>query len=506
MSQGNTTIIKNSLFLYIRMFIMMCTSLYTYRLVLQILGVEDFGIYNLVSGVIVLFTFISGAMLTGTQRFLNFHIGQNNLREANNVFCMSLNIYILLALIMAILAETIGLWFLQTQLNIPSERIHATNYVYQFAIITFIVSFTRIPYNAAIISYERMNFYAYISIIEVILKLGSVFLLYVIPYDKLIIYSLSYTIITILINVAYYIYCKANIDITKYRLTWDWGTFRQLSSFSFWSLFGNAANSLAQQGMTFLINIFYGVAVNAAAGIANQVVGTVYQFVSNFQVAFNPQIIKSYAANEINKLNKLICQTSKFSYYLMLIIILPLSLLMDKVLSIWLVDVPEYTSIFCKLILIFFAIDAINAPLWMSVQATGKIRNYQILMSTLIILNIPAAYIALKVGFPVYSVWVVRIIINIITFVVRCLYMRKLMDFRLHDFIYLTMLPITLVTITAIPIPIIAAHYIDGYILNIVLTILTSLLCVMLSIYWLGMKQNERTYICNAVRNKILRR
>ena len=351
-----------------------------------------------------------------------------------------------------------------------------------------------------------MNFYAYISIIEVMLKLASVLLLYIISYDKLIIYALTYTIVTVMVNAAYYIYCKSNIRITSYRLSWDWATFKQLSSFSLWSLFGSTSNAFTQQGITFIINIFYGVIANAAAGIANQVAGTVYQFVTNFQVAFNPQIIKTYATNEIDRLNKLICQTSKFSYYLIFIIILPLILLMDKVLEIWLVEVPEYTAIFCKLILVFFAIDAVNAPLWMSVQATGKIRNYQIVMSALIFLNIPVSYFALKLGLPVYSVWVVRIALNIIIFAVRSLFIRKLMDFKLRAFLRRAVMPIMIVTLISTPIPVVTELYVNQYLPNIILTRATSIICVSASIYLFGLTTGERTYAVNVIKHKIVRR
>lgn len=501
-SLDNTKIAKNTLFLYLRMGIMMITSLFTSRIVLDVLGVEDFGIYNLIGGIVVLFSFLNASLLTGIQRFLNYHLGRNESLMAQRVFSMSLNIYFILGIVILILAETIGLWFLETQLSIPDERMQAAHYVFQFVVLTFLIGMIRIPYNASIIAYERMNFYAYISMAEVILKLGVVYLLYITTFDKLIFYAFLYTLIPILITIIYYVYSKRNIEIARYTKFWDKGIFKSLFNFSGWSLFGSFANLSVQQGINFLINIFYGVSVNAAAGIANQVVGTVYQFVSNFQTAFNPQIVKTYAAEQYEQFQSLICRASKFSYFLILFIVLPLLLVMDSALSIWLVDVPEYTSIFCRLILLFFVIDAINAPLWMSVQATGNIRNYQVLMSVLILLNLPFSYSLLKLGYPVYCVWIVRIIFNIVTFIARCWYMRAKMSFPLRRFINGVMYPIIIVTLVAVPMPILTYYTISGTYINLSITVLVSFISVAIATYSLGLTQNEREFAKSALRNK----
>lgn len=501
----NKKIAQNTLFLYLRMGIMMLTSLFTARIVLNILGATDFGIYNVIGGIVVLFSFLNGALSTATQRYLNYYLGRNELEHTRNIFCMSVNIYLILSLVLFVLAETIGLYFLETQLNIPSDRIQAAHYVYQFVILTFLVDLIRIPYNASIIAYEKMGFYAYVSLSEVILKLIVVYLLYIIPYDKLVVYSFLYTVIPILITIIYIRYCNKKFAITRYSWFWNKQVFKDLCGFSGWSLFGSFANLSAQQGLNFLINIFYGVTVNAAVGIANQVVGTVYQFVSNFQTAFNPQIVKTYASGQFNNFNILICQTSKFSYYLILLFVLPLFLVMDEVLAIWLVDVPEYTAIFCRLILLFFVIDAINAPLWISVQATGKIRGYQMLMAFLILLNLPLAYWALKEGFPVYCVWIVRIGINLITFIARCGYMKLRMNFPLLKFMKETLFPIVLVTLLAMPLPVFCSIIIDGFYLNLIGTIVISFISVIIAIYTWGLKEKEKLFIIDMIRDKMCR-
>ena len=316
MDANNKRIAKNTFILYIRMFVMMAVSLYTSRVVLEVLGETDYGIYNIIGGVVVLFSFFNGALLQATQRFLNFELGKKNIEGLERIFCMSMNAYLILSFIFLILAETIGLWFVNTQLNIPADRMTAANWVYQFSIATFIIRLIRVPYNATIIAYERMSFFAYMSLFEVILKLLMVYLLYAIKWDKLSFFAFFYTLLPILIYFIYKLYCNKHFYITWYKRIWDGQIFRQLFSFSGWSLFGSVANLLANQGLNILVNIFHGVSVNAALGIANQISAKVTQFLTNFQMAFNPQIVKKYAAGEMNSLYKLIYSASKISYFI----------------------------------------------------------------------------------------------------------------------------------------------------------------------------------------------
>lgn len=500
---NNKRIAKNTLFLYMRMFIMMLTALFTSRIVLDVLGAADYGLNNVIGGVVVLFSFLNSALLSATQRFLNFYLGRKDYKQTNVVFCMSLNTYMLLSVLVLILGETIGLWFVNTQLNIPSERIHAAHWVYQFTLLQFVINLLRVPYNASIIAYERMNFFAYISLVEVISKLLVVYLLYVTPFDKLVVYSFLYTIVPLVITLAYKLYCNRKFDTTKYRAFWDKAAFKEMFKFSGWSLFGSLANLTAQQGLNILINIFYGVTINAAAGIANQVSTNVYGFISNFQTAFQPQIVKTYAAKEVERLHKLIFQTSKFSYFMVIVLILPILFTIDGILDIWLKQVPEYTAVFCRLILIFLSIEAITAPLWMSVQATGKIRNYQILMASLIFLNFPIAYILLKIGLSVYSVWIVRIIINIVTMTARCIYMKKKLEFPLLPYFRNVIVPIMSVTLVALPIPFVLHCLINGFWTNLILVGFTTLIITILDVYFVGMNIHEKEMVRNMIFKKI---
>lgn len=505
-TDSNKRIAKNTLFLYMRMFVMMLTALFTSRIVLDVLGTADYGLNNVIGGVVVLFSFLNSALLSATQRFLNFHLGRNDYRQTNVVFCMSLNTYILLSVLVIILGETVGLWFVNTQLNIPHERMYAAQWVYQFTLVQFVISLLRVPYNASIIAYERMNFFAYVSLVEVIAKLAVVYLLYITTFDKLIFYSFLYTIVPLIITFVYKLYCNRHFDTTKYKAIWDRQAFEEMFCFSGWSLFGSLANLSAQQGLNILINIFYGVTVNAAAGIANQVSTHVYGFISNFQTAFQPQIVKTYAAKEVERFHTLIFQTSKFSYFMVIVLVMPILFTIDGILEIWLKQVPEYTATFCRLILVFLSIEAITAPLWMSVQATGKIRNYQILMAGLIFMNFPIAYIVLKVGLPVYTVWIVRIIVNIATMIARCIYMKKKLYFPLFPYIRFVIAPILFVTVVALPVPFILHYIISGFWMNLIAVGLATMLITIIDVYFIGMNIHEKEMVRNMILKNCLKK
>ena len=338
---NNKRIAKNTLYLYFRMLLIMGVTLYTSRIVLNALGVEDFGIYNIVGGVVILFSFINNALSSATQRFLNFEIGRGDVLGTKRVFSMSLTIHLFVALFVVLLAETVGLWFLNTQMNIPTERMAAANLVYQFSILTVCISFVQIPYYASVVAYEKMSFFAYIAIIEVILKLLIVVLLIYVGFDKLRLYSILTFLVAVLVFVCYKYYCNTRLDLSRYKYFWDKILFSKLLNFSGWMLFGAAAGVSATQGVNILLNIFYGVTVNAAMGISTQVNSAVNKFVSNFQTAFMPQITKLYAIGDFEHLRKLIGQSSRFSFLLLFALACPLMLNIDFVLKLWLKTVPE---------------------------------------------------------------------------------------------------------------------------------------------------------------------
>lgn len=504
-SENNKRIAKNTMYLYMRMFVILVVSLFTSRVILQVLGASDYGIYNIIGGVVVLFSFINGALTAATQRYLNFYIGRNDQQKTHDVFCMSMNIYIVLSGIFLVLAETVGLWFVNTQLNIPEGRMYAANWIYQFTVFSFMLNLTRIPYNASLIAYEKMDFYAYLSLLDVILKLGIVYLLYISPIDKLIAYGFLFMLTDLVDNIIYRIYCKKKFTTASYHWIWDKSLFKELLSFSSWSLFGNAANVFVQQGLNILVNIFYGVTLNAALGVANQVASKVVQFFSNFQTAFNPQIVKYYAEGKKEEFFKLIYRSSRLSYYLMFIVSFPLMLKIDDVLNLWLVDVPKFTGIFCQLILVFYLIEAVTGPLWMSVQATGKIKTYQLLVSIVNFINLPIIYICLKVGFPVWTVWAVRIVIDIAIYIVRCIYLKINLGMPLYQYYKEVLQPVLLVTVISLPLPILFEENIRGYWINLFGSLSLSVICAFFAIVYLGLKKNEREKIKSLVEAKLKR-
>lgn len=481
------------------MIVMMVVSLFTSRVVLDVLGADDYGINNIIAGVIVLFSFLNQALLSATQRFLNFYLGKDDLQNTRKVFCMSMNVYIILSVVVLIAGETIGLWFVNSQLNIPPDRMYAANWVYQLTLAQFVISLFRVPYNASIIAYEKMDFFAFISLYEVIAKLLVVYLLYVLDFDKLILYAIFYTVIIWSVNIIYRIFCNRKFTTTKYRLYWDKEMFSRLFYFSGWSLFGSLANVATIQGVNILINIFYGVTVNAAAGIANQVNNAINGLVTNFQTAFQPQIVKTYANNETEQMYSLVFRSSKFSYFLILLLVLPLMFTMEGILDIWLVEVPESTTEFCRLIMITLCIEAVAAPMWMLVQAYGKIKEYQILMSFLILLNLPLSYMVLFMGYPAYAVWYVRIVVSLLIVIVRALYVRKRLNFPLSDYCTKVIGPISAVTLFAIPLPFCASRFFTTPFANICSVFVLAIGALSILVYLIGLNKAERSFVNNMI-------
>ena len=498
-SQNNKRIAKNTLMLYVRMLLIMAVSLYTSRVILQALGVEDFGLYNVVGGVVVLFTFINNAMVASTQRFLNFEIGRNNLDEARKVFSASLNIHIIIAGAFLLLAETVGLWFLNRYIQIPEGREIAANWVYQFSIIVSILNIIRSPYNAAIIAHEHMSFYAYVSIIEVILKLAIVYMVYLFA-DRLIAYAFLMMMVTLIVLGVYYIFCKRKYEICRYQFEYDRKRYMALASFSGWSLFGSLANMGASQGINIILNMFFGVSVNAAMGIANQVNAAVYQFVSSFQTAFNPQIIKSYAAGDKIYFISLIMNTSRYSFLLLFLLALPIYICCPEILSIWLGTVPEYAVEFCRLMLLFLLIDAVQGPLWVSAQATGKIRNYQILMSVLILLNLPITYVLLIFFKNPEIAIIVRVAVNFITAVARVIYLNHLYDFPIGRYMKDVILKCLVVMVISYPIPYLVHNMFGTTLIDTFANVFIAMISATVFIALIGLRSKERVLIISKVK------
>lgn len=503
--ENNKRIAKNTLMLYFRMGMIMLVQLYTSRVVLNTLGVEDYGIYNVVAGVIVLFSFINGAMTTATQRFLNFELGRRDENQLARVFSMSVTVHLCLAAIIVLLGETIGLWFLNSQLNIPSHRLEAANWVYQFTIFSTCISVIQVPYNSTIIAHEKMKFYAYSGIIEVALKLLIVGLLVFIQYDKLIVYGILIFSVTLIIGLVIRYFCVKNFKSAAYKPSWEPVLFKNLVSFSGWSLFGSVATMSAGQGVNMLLNIFHGVTLNAAMGIATQVNAALHRFVSNFQIAYRPQIVKSFAANDLVYMKNLMFKSSRIAYLLLFALAAPIILNMEFILTIWLKLVPEYASVFCKLILVYSLLEALSAPLWMAIQATGKIKHYQLVISFAFSLNIFFSYILLKSGYSPTTILYVKIGVDILCLGIRLQFNRKLIQLSIKDFFKKVFFPMAFITIISLIPPMMITSFFNNWSHLFLTTILFGLAFVPSSFY-IGFSRYERKKLIELISNRIRRR
>jgi O-antigen/teichoic acid export membrane protein len=500
MPTNTARIAKNTLMLYFRQILIMLVSLYTVRVVLETLGAEDYGIYNVVGGVVVLFSFLNGAMTSATQRFLNYALGQNNTEEARNVYSLSFILYAFISLLIIILAETIGLWFLQTRLNIPAERKDAAFVVYQCSVAAVVIGLLRVPYHATIIAHERMSFFVVISVIESLLKLGTVFLLAAIRFDALIVYAFLVFIVGIITFFVYKFYCNRTFETARFRYCRDKRLLRRLADFSGWSILGGIAHIGSSQGTNILINIFTDVTANAAMAVATQVNSAVYSFVVNFQTAFNPQIIKSYATGDHVYFRRLLIMTSKISFYLLFIFFLPVYVNAEFILKLWLKDVPEYTVVFIRLILILSLIDAVSGPLWMSVQATGDIKKYQIIASCFTFANLPVSLLFLMYGFSPEWILIIRICLEIIKLIWLVFYLQKKINFPVWALFTDVFVPMAVISIISGGVTIYMYFLFSG-IPRLLITCSVSVICSSLLIYFSGLHSDERYFINKSIRN-----
>jgi O-antigen/teichoic acid export membrane protein len=500
---NNKRIAKNTLILYIRMFFTMGVSLYTSRVVLNTLGIEDYGVYSIVGGIVTLFSFFNSAMTSATQRFLSFDIGKNDLVQLKKTFNATLNIHIAVAVLVLILAETVGLWFVNYKLNLPVDRMVAVHWVYQFSVFTFLLGIIQVPYDALIVAREKMDIYAFMSIVEVILKLVIVYVLVVFPYDKLILYAGLLFLVSFIVRTAHKQYCKWHYKESKYEFYYDKSLYKVLLSYSGWNLFGNIAGVARGQGSNVLLNIFFGTVLNAAYGISMQVQTTVQVFVANFQMAVNPQIIKLYAAGNKEQSLKLIFQSAKFSYFLMFVIACPILFNIDFILELWLKNPPKSTSIFVSLSIVSLLIDCISGPLMIGAQLTGDIKWYQVAMGSFVFLCLPISYILLMYYSNPSIIFVVIIIVSTISLFWRLLFLKKMIDLDINSFLLKVLLKIILVTaITVMAFYFINISsqnsFIDFFAKSIGFTVIN-----LISIYLIGLDSSERTSIISFLKSKI---
>jgi len=482
------------------MLVMMAVSLFTFRELLRLLGVDDYGTYNVVGGVIILFSFLSNAMTQSNQRFLSYHIGKGDKGELKHIFSMIINVQILLAGIILVLAETLGLWFINTQLNFSQENMFAVNWVYQFSILTFIIQILQIPYTSAIISHERMDFFSYVSIGEAFIRLGVVLALSFFSSGRLIIYAILLSVSALIMFVVNYVYCTRTFTICKYQRHWDNSQFKILTSFSGWNMLGGLGVVCNGQGINILFNIFCGVVANAAMGISHQVSSAVGAFVGNMQMAFNPQIVKSYAANDIPYFNSLIFRASRISFFLILIIGLPVIICTKQLLELWLDEIPDYAISFAQLSILYSMVDALSGALWVGTQATGNIKWYTIILTLFLFLNLPIGYFLLKCGMSPNTVLTARLIICFSIHLFRIIYLHRIAAFPAWMFLKdVTFKAIMSLGISVI-FPFILCPLLVGKYAYIPILILTFIETFVIGFYIL-LQKNERVFIINKCRS-----
>ncbi len=499
-SDTNKRIAKNTLALYARMLFTMAVSLYTSRVVLATLGVDDFGLYNVVGGFVAMFSFFNAAMSSATQRYMNFELGRGDAERLGRVFCTSVNIHALISLLVLALSETVGLWFVYTQLSIPADRFTAALWVYHSSVLATVVMVMSIPYNAAIIAHERMGAFAYISVLEVVLKLLIVYLLVAADVDKLKLYAVLMLLVQLLVRVIYGRYSGRHFAETRYRRMWDGPLFREMTAFAGWNLFGNIAAVAFTQGLNVLLNMFFGPAVNAARGIAVQVQNAIKGFCVNFQTALNPQITKSYAAGDTAYMHSLVFTSSKFSYFLLLMLSLPVMLETPVILGWWLGTVPAHTVAFVRYILVISMVDSLANPLIQAASATGRIRRYQAVVGTMLVCILPAAYVALKLGAPPEGVFVVQLAVFCVAQLARIWMLRPLVSLSLRAYLRKTAWPICCVSAVSLVVPLAVYVSLQPSAVRFVVVCASSALSVAASVYFIGLTQGERTFLIDRVK------
>lgn len=508
-TENNKRIAKNTLLLYFRMLFLMAVSLYTSRVVLNALGVEDFGIYNVVGGVVAMFSVLSGSLSAAISRFITYELGKGNQENLNKIFSSAVTIQLILSGIIILLAETIGMWFLNAKMNIPEVRMEAANWVFQFSILTFAINLISIPYNASIIAHEKMSAFAYISILEAVGKLTIAYLITIAPIDKLIFYAILMCVVALVVRFTYGNYCKRHFSECTYHFVWDKQLLKQMFGFAGWNFIGASSAVLRDQGGNVVINLFCGPAVNAARGIASQVNNAVNQFVVNFMTALNPQITKSYAAGNKEYMMTLIFQGARLSFYMLLLLSLPILVNTHYILVLWLKIVPEHAVFFVQLILIFALSESISQPLITAMLATGKIRNYQIIVGGLQMMNLPISYIYLRLGYFPEVVIVIAICISQCCLAARLILLRGMIGLSITKYLKNVYLNIIIVSIIAVILPLISAYYIKESFINFILISLIAIICTLSSIYFIGCNNQEREFIhqkLGTIKSKITRK
>lgn len=494
-SANNKRIAKNTILLYVRMFLTMGVALFTSRIVLDALGIEDYGTYNVVGGVVAMFSLFTGSLSAAISRFLTFELGRKNSKQLSIIFSTSVTILFFIALLLTIIAEVLGVWFLNNHMNIPTDRMYAANWILQFSIISFSINIISIPYNAAIIAHERMSAFAYIGVIEVVLKLFVALLLYLSPIDKLITYGLLITIVAAIIRLIYGKYCSQNFEECHLVFFYDKTLLRKMSNFAGWNLLGAGAYLFNTQGVNIATNMYFGVTVNAARGVASQMEGIIRQFVTNFTTALNPQITKSYAAGDMQYMYSLVYRGAKFSYFLMFIFAVPFMFETEMIMQLWLKNYPPEAPLFLRLSMVGTLFDILGNSTANATWATGNVRRYYIIVGSVGALVFPISWLCFALGMEAYTSYIVFMVIYFVLIFVKLYIVKGLINFPVSKYYREVFYSITPVTILSFILPTIPYLYIDNGIIRCLVVCFVSVLSTSLIIYGFGLTKGERCMV-----------
>ena len=500
---NNKRIARNTLYMYLRMGVTMIVQLYTSRIVLDSLGIDNYGIYNIVASVIIMFTFVSGPLSSATQRFFNFELGRPGGGDICKLFNISLIAYLALTALLLIVIETVGGWYVANRLNVPPDRVSDAVWVFHLSVISLVFSLLNTPFVSLILAHERMDFYAYMSVAEVLFKLANAYSLVYFAGDRLKLYAVNQLAIGIIVGISIIIYCHRKFRYVRIRRVWDKQIFKSLLSFSGWTLLSSVTTMGATSGVNVLLNSFFGVAVNSAMGIATQVSTAINQFVTNFQIAFNPQIVKYCSSGLIDQMQSLAYRAAKISYLLLLMLVCPLFFNIDFVLGIWLKDVPPYTGALCLGLIAWSLLESLMAPLWTSVTATGKVKVYHITMSIIIAFVFLMSWACLAAGFSPVSVVVVKCLIDVVLIATRLLFAHRLIGFSIRAYMSDVISPVVSVTLL-IGCIVCAADMLplEGW-SKLITSYSIDMLLIMPMIYFLAFNRDERAAITGMIRKKL---
>ena len=488
-------IAKNTMMLYVRMFVLMLVGLYTSRVVLNALGETDYGVYSVVGGVVAMFSMISGALNSAVSRFITFELGKNNPERLNRVYCTSVNIQLILALIIVLLAEPIGLWFIENKMTIDPARIPAATWVLHFSLLAFVINLMSVPQMASITAHEKMSAYAYIGILDGLLRLGVAFMIVSAPFDRLVYYAMLMAGVVLIVRLTYGIYCRIHFPECRYRFVFDRPLVKEMFAFAGWNFIGVTSGVLRDHGGNILVNLFAGPVVNAARGVAVQLNGAVQSFVTNFMTAVNPQITKSYAAGDYKYVFALIGKSSRMSFYLLSLMAIPIIFNADLLLQIWLKEVPEHTTLFVQLFLMFALSESLSLPLITSMLATGRIRNYQLVVGGIQLLNLPVSYIFLKMGAIPEITVVVAIALSHVCLFARLIMFSRASGFSVPGFVREVYVNAMKVAVSAAAIPLVMTFVLPEGLWWSVLHLGVSLLWTAGVIFFVGCGKDDRAFL-----------